>query len=235
MPAPASPQFRFLLRGSALFIVLLALWWWVLLGPMLAGLRVSTSVALWLLPGGRTASGVTIAPDGGWILRVPMPGFVARQDAVQKAYGRAPGAPPVNVRSFRLAIARRIPTFFTLSFPLFWALVLAGQQTRLWWRPLAVGTALLAILAQLQLLVYAVYSIQSTLHLAEADPAKTIWYAVEYLNVNVVPYAAPILIAPWLHPGLRAQIFPWGEAPETAPVPPAEADKPGRKRLRGPK
>src|SRR5580700_3270638 len=105
MRTRTSPQFRFLLRGSSLFIILLAVWWWLLLSPLLAGLRISTGAVLWLFPGGGSASGVTIAPDGGWILRVPIPEFVARKDAVQRAYGRAPGAPPVKVRSFRLAIS----------------------------------------------------------------------------------------------------------------------------------
>src|SRR5580692_985589 len=105
MRQPASPQLRFLLRGSGLFVVLLAVWWWLLLSPMLAGLRISTGVILWSMSGGAGTSGVFLQPDGDWLLRVPLPGFLAKQDAVQRAYGRKPGAPPVNVRSFRLTIA----------------------------------------------------------------------------------------------------------------------------------
>ncbi|HEX3744263.1 MAG TPA: hypothetical protein VHW09_10050 [Bryobacteraceae bacterium] len=218
MPARISPQLRFLLRGSGLFIVLLAAWWWLLLSPMMAGLRGSTRAVLWLLPGGRSASGVTVQPDGDWLLRVPLPQFLARQDAVQRAYGRRPGAPPVNVRSFQLVIADRIPTFFTLGFPLFWALVLAAPRSRHLWKVLAQGTALLAVLAQASLLLYMVYSIENTLRLATSALAVALWNGVEYLNVNVVPYAAPLLLAAWLHVELRAQIFLSGGEMEAAPA-----------------
>jgi len=233
MRTPTSPQLRFLLRGSSLLLVLLALWWWVLLSPMLAGLRLSTTAALWLLPGGRSASGVTVEPNGDWVLRVPIPQSVANGDAVQRAYGRAPGAPRALVRSFKLAIADRIPTFFTLGFPLFWALMLAGPRMPRLWRPMAGGTALLAVLAQLSLLLYTAYSIETTLQLATSAAAVTLWGATEYLNVNVVPYVAPMMIAPWLHSELRAQIFSWNPVatPESAPV--GEADKPRRGRYRG--
>jgi hypothetical protein len=223
---------RYLLRASGLFILLLAAWWWLLLSPMLAGLRVSTRAVLWLLPGGRSASGVTVEPDGDWSLRVPLPQFLARQDAVQRAYGRAPGALPVNVRSFRLVIGDRVPTFFTLGFPLFWALVLAGPRSRRLWRVLAAGTALLALLAQFSLLFYAWYSVETTLRLVTSPAASALWNAVEYLNMNVVPYVAPLLLAAWLHTELRARIFSWGAEPEPAATPAPETDKTRRGKYR---
>jgi len=232
MPSPASPQLRYLLRASGLFILLLAAWWWLLLSPMLAGLRVSTRGVLWLLPGGQSASGVTDEPNGDWLLRVPLPQFLARQDAVQRAYGRAPGTAPVNVRSFRLVIGDRVPTFFMLGFPLFWALVIAGPRSRRVWRVLAAGTALLALLAQLSLLVYAWYSIETTLRLVTSPTATALCNAVEYLNVNVVPYLAPLLLAAWLDTELRTQIFSWGGEAEPAAVPPPESEKTGRGKYR---
>ena len=232
MPKLASPQLRFLLRGSGLFFVLLAVWWWLLLSPMLAGLRVSTRAVLWLLPGGRSASGVTVEPDGDWLLRVPIPAFVAKLDAVQQAYGRPPGAPPVKIRSFQLVIGDRIPTFFTLGFPLFWALVLAAPRSPRWWRAWATGTALLALVAQLSLLVYAAFSITATLRVSTKGVAGALWGAVEYLNVNVAPYAAPLLLAVWLHPGLRAQLFSWTAEPEPAAAPAVGAGKSRRGKYR---
>jgi len=232
MRAPASPQGRFLLRASGLFIVLLAMWWWLLLTPMLAGLRLSTRVLVWVMPGGSSASGVMVQPDGDWLLRIPVPGFLARQDAVQRAYGRAPGAPPVNVRSFRLVIGERIPTFFTLGFPLFWALVPAAPRTGQMWRLLAVGTGVLAVLAQLSLLFYAAFSIETNLHLATSATASTIWSALEYLNLNVVPYVTPVLLAAWLHTELRAQIFSWSAEPEAASVVQEEKARRGRYRAK---
>src|SRR5256885_772864 len=71
-PAPQlmralEPQARFLLRGSALLIVLLTLWWFVLLGPM-----------LYLLKG---AAGAFVSIEetstGDWSLRVPLDKIVA--------------------------------------------------------------------------------------------------------------------------------------------------------------
>jgi hypothetical protein len=215
-----------------LFIVLLTVWWWLLLSPMLAGLRLSTRVLLWVMPGGSSASGVTVQPDSDWLLRIPLPGFLARQDAVQRAYGRAPGAPPVNIRSFRLVIGERIPTFFTLGFPLFWALVLAAPRSRRLWRVVAIGSALLALLAQLSLLFYAAFSIETNLHLATSAAASAIWSAVEYLNVNVAPYLAPVLLAAWLHTELRAQIFSRPAEPEPAPVVQEEKARRGKYRAR---
>src|ERR1022692_2586749 len=68
MRAPASPQARFLLRGSGLFIVLLAVWWWILLSPMLAGLRLSTRVVLWLGARGGAAPGGPGPPGRGRVV-----------------------------------------------------------------------------------------------------------------------------------------------------------------------
>jgi hypothetical protein len=234
MRAPASPQFRFLLRGSSLLLVMLALWWWVLLGPLLGGMRLSTGLVLRLLPGGSSAGSVTADAAGNWTLRVPMPASLSRRDPVQQAFGRAPSAPPVKVRSLMLTIGGRIPTFFTLSFPLFWALVLAAPRTRRLWRVVSGGTALLALLAQLSLLTYTAFTIETNLHLVTSDWASTLWGAAEYLNVNVVSYLAPFMIALWLHGELRAQIFSWDVA--TVPVPAAvttAADKSRRGRYRG--
>ncbi|HUB77155.1 MAG TPA: hypothetical protein VMB03_00095 [Bryobacteraceae bacterium] len=232
MAARVSPQLRYLLRASGLFILLLAAWWWLLLSPMLAGLRITTRAALWVLPGGRSASGVAVEPDGDWSLRVPLPQFLAKQERVQRAYGRVPGAPPVNVRSFRLIIGNRIPTFFTLGFPLFWTLVIAGPRSRRLWRVLGAGSALLAILAQLSLLLYAWYSVQATLGLQTSPTATAVWNAVEYLNVNVAPYAAPLFFAAWLDVELRAQIFSWGAEPEAVVSPTPEIEKTRRGKYR---
>jgi hypothetical protein len=230
MPKP-SPQLRFLLRGSVFFFAMLAVWWWLLLGPMLAGLRFTTAVALWLLPGGGTASAAAIEPSGDWLLRVPLPGFLAKQDKVQRAYGRKPGGPPVTVRAFRLDVGERVPKFFTLGFPLFWALVLAAPRSRRFWRVLAIGTALLALLTQLSLLLYVAYAIETTLRLAPPGLTAGLWRAAEYLNVNVAPYLAPLLLAAWLHTELRAQIFSFGADAMPAPAPAVE-EKARRPRVR---
>jgi len=227
MPASASPQFRFLLRASALLLLMLTLWWWLLLTPLLAGLRLSTILALRLLPGGAISSGITVAPNTDWIVQVPIPPSIAAKDAVQQTFGRAPGAPPVKVRSFKIVIARQIPTFFTLSLPLFWALALAAPRGPRFWHSLVIGTALLSALAMFSLLTYTAYSIGTNMRLIAGGLSATLWAAAEYLNVNVAPYVAPLLIALWLYNELRSEIFSAGPVPGPAPVP---AAKPHRRR-----
>jgi hypothetical protein len=175
-----------------------------------------------LLPGGASVGAATVEPYGGWTLRVPMPASLAEQDAVQRAFGRVRGAPPVKVQSFRLTIAERIPTFFTLSFPLFWALALAPPRIPRLWRVVAGGTALLALLALLSLLIYTAYTIETNLRLVTSDWAVTLWGALEYITVNVAPYLAPLVMAVWMHAGLRAQIFSL-DAPVPVPATPAPA------------
>jgi hypothetical protein len=63
--------------------------------------------------------------------------------------------------------------------------------------------------------------------------AVTLWGAAEYLNVNVAPYMAPLVIALWLHTELRTQILSWNPVPAPAPAIPVEAGKPRRGRYRG--
>lgn len=231
MRAPANPQVRFLLRASTLLLAMLAMWWWVLLPPMLAGLRLSTDVVLRLLTGGSSAASATVDDAGDWVLRVPVPASLMERETVQRAFGRAPGSPPVKVRSFKLATTKAIPTFFTLTFPLYWALTLAAPWFRRWWRAAVGGTALLAVVAELSLLLYTVFTIGSRMQLIGPN---SLWGAAEYLNINVVSYVTPFLLALWLHEELRAQIFSWDAPPAPAIADPAPAvDKPRRGRYRG--
>lgn len=227
MRAPASPQLRFLLRGSSLFIAMLALWWWVLLHPMLDGLQFTTGLALRLFPGGSSVAQVEVDSRGDWMLRVPVPASLVMGNS---APGSAPaGSPPVKYRPVRLTIAERVPTFFTLSFPLFWALVLAAPRSRRLPRALLGGTALLALLAVLSLLLYTAYTIGTNLSLIGAGLAASLFNAAEYLNLNVAPYVAPFFLALWLHPELRSQILTW----DVAPAPPAVAGVPEEPPRRG--
>ena len=65
----------------------------------------------------------------------------------------------------------------------------------------------------------------------------TLWRCAEYLNVNVAPYVAPLLLAAWLHAELRAQIFSWeaGTAPAPAVGTAIDEDKQKRGRYRAKK
>ena len=66
------PQTRFLLRGSALLIGLLTLWWFALLNPMLAVLQGSGGVLGGLILGGKNGELINENPSGDWTFCVPL-------------------------------------------------------------------------------------------------------------------------------------------------------------------
>src|SRR5271169_325162 len=145
MPARNSPQLRFLLRGSLLVVVMLAVWWMLLLDPLLGVLRVSTGLALHLVPGDGSTAQASADPVGNWVLKVPVPGFVQRSDAVQKMFD--PAVRPVPLPSLKLAISRDVPVLFSLVFPLFWAAALAAPFSRRTWKIFLAGTALVYLIS----------------------------------------------------------------------------------------
>jgi len=205
--APARPQFRFLLRGSILLVAMLALWWWILLDPLLAVLRFSADVAIRLYPGMGWTSHVTVDRSGNWSMEVPLPEAVWREPQVQALFGPAAAGRPVRVRRLRFAPEARIPPRFTLGFPLYWAILLAAPRSRHLWRVLLAGTALLWLLALVGLFLYAANTIAAELHIIANDFPGFLLSAAEYLNLNVAPYLAPLLIALALHQELRSMVL----------------------------
>jgi hypothetical protein len=204
MLAPISPQFRFLLRGSLLVAVMLTVWWMFLLDPLLDALRISTGLALHLAPGNGAMAHAIDDASGNWVLEVPIPAFVQRSDAVQKMFD--PAIRPVRLPSLKLAISRDVPVLFSLVFPLFWAAALAAPLTRRTPKILLAGTALVYLISVGSVVLYSVYMIDRNLTYT-TGAANTVLNFFEYLNMYVVPYAAPLLIALVLDSNLRAQIF----------------------------
>jgi hypothetical protein len=82
---PRSPQFRFLGHALLWFTVALAIWWMLLLNPMLSALRSFSELFLRFLPGGGVAQ-ITIQPDGNWLLRMPLPEAIGKLDSTQKIF-----------------------------------------------------------------------------------------------------------------------------------------------------
>src|SRR6185436_18027812 len=118
------PQTQFLLRGSALLIALLSLWWFVLLNPM-----------LYVLQGGASLFGRQIqeTPSGDWTFRVPLEMIIPA----------SPGQAAQQVHSIDFDMPRTDIIAFTFSLPVFWAIVLAAPGLRRNLRPLATGTAIM--------------------------------------------------------------------------------------------
>jgi hypothetical protein len=220
-----SDPLRFLLRALAFLALMLVLWWLVLLNPLLAGLRLSAELTLRLLPGGSSVSHVTIGPDRNWTFQVPAPAAVVNQERTQQMLGAAAaGSGRIKIRSMKVEGAARYPILFTVSLPLYWAILLAGPG----WRrrlPLrmACGTAVLALFSLLSIAVYAVRLVGGYFQLTTQGLPGFLTDSAMYLAVGVVPYLAPVLVALTLDEELRGLILAGDAEPAAEPVAAASA------------
>ena len=213
-----SDPLRFLLRALVFLALMLALWWLVLLNPLLAGLRLSAELTLRLLPGGSSVSHVTIGPDRNWTFQVPAPAAVVNQERTQQMLGAAAGSGRMKIRSMRVEGAARYPILFTVSLPLYWAIMLAAPGRRRLSR-MASGTAVLAILAFLSIAVYAIRLVGGYFQLTTEGLSGVLTDSAMYLAVGVVPYLGPVLIALSLDGELRGLILAGQAVPAAAAVP----------------
>jgi hypothetical protein len=186
-------QTRFLLRGSALLICLLTLWWLVLLGPM-----------LYLLKG---AAGVLLLIEenssGGWTLRVPL----------EKTLPRTPQQPLArHIRSIDFDMSRGDAITFTFSLPVYWGIMLAAPRVRRNLRPLLLGTIVMSAVEIALLLGFAELTALGAVSQLTGTGDGTQWIRQVgvYLVVNVLPYAVPFVVALSLHRELRNEVFPVG-------------------------
>jgi hypothetical protein len=213
-----SDPVRFLLRALVLLAVMLVLWWLVLLNPLLAGLRLSTELTLRLLPGASSVSHVTIGPDRNWTFQVPAPAAVVNQESTQQMLGAAAGSGHIRIRSMKVEGAARYPILFTVSLPLYWAIMLAAPGRRRILR-VASGTAVLAIFALLSIAVYAIRLVGGYFQLATEGLPGFMMNSAMYLAVGVVPYLGPVLVALSFDGELRDLILSGQAAPAAAAVP----------------
>jgi len=213
------PHARFLVRALCALAVTLALWWMLLLDPLLEGFRVLTKAALHLLPGDASTADATISPGGDWVLRMPVPSWVARMESTQRLFGRvSPDAPLVKVRSVKVPVEGRFPTMFTVSLPFFWALWAAAPRGRHWVRGALIGTVALAILGALSIILYSVHKASDILHATPTGFAGFLLSTGLFLTGDVIPFAGPVLAALLLNEGLQQFVFE-GLAPSPQPVP----------------
>jgi hypothetical protein len=219
MPA-VKPQTRFLLRGSALLISLLIVWWFFLVNPLLFFLRGALEVSGSLFYGSAVARElVTETPSGDWSFRVPM------EIVLPPSPEHPTGA---QVHSIEFDMPRSDVTAFTFSLPVFWAIVLAapGIRRALW--PLIQGTVLVTILEIVLVVCFvqiSAHKVAAQFYPPQGQAASWLLRFGEYMVVNVIPYAAPFLIAIALHRELRWQMFRWESAAAEIPPP-----KPGASR-----
>ncbi len=189
MPA-LKPQARFLLRGSALLVALLALWWFVLLGPMLSLLK------------GAAGGFLLIAenPSGDWTVRVPL----------ERTLPATPERPAQQIHSVDFDIRRSDVVSFTFSLPVFWAIILAAPGVRRCLRPLLLGTLLMCAVELVLLVIFAQITARNAVSQLDGAPdagGKWVRHLGEYLIVSVLPYAVPFVVALSLHRELRGEIL----------------------------
>jgi hypothetical protein len=211
-----SDPLRFLLRALVFLALMLALWWLVLLNPLLAGLRLSAELTLRLLPGGSSVSHVTIGPDRNWTFQVPAPAAVVNQERTQQMLAAsAGGSGRIKIRSIKVEGAGRFPVLFTVSLPLYWAILLAAPGRRRLLR-ISCGTAVLAAFALLSIAVYAIRLVGGYFHLAMEGLPGFLMDSAAYLATGVVPYFGPVLVALSLNGELRGLILTGEVAPAAA-------------------
>jgi hypothetical protein len=203
MPQVKAPT-RFLLRGSALLIGLLTLWWFVLLDPMLTALRGVGDIAASLAFGGNSSEFMREDSSRNWTFRVPTKIIVPASRVVPS---------PQQINSIDFDVARTDVISFTFSLPVFWAVVLAAPGWRRNLRPFLAGTGLIALIELILLLTFAATSAHKAAAAILSKPmgAFETWLLgfTDYLTILVVPYLAPIVVAFAVHRELRSDVFGW--------------------------
>ncbi|HLH41043.1 MAG TPA: hypothetical protein VKX39_17970 [Bryobacteraceae bacterium] len=177
-------------------IAMLAFWWLALRPPLLFLLRGVEPFALMLASGG--GASIAVEDSGDWSFRVPV-------EDVHQQDGKL-----VKVHSVEFTIPLEDVTLFTFSWPVFWAVMMAAPDLKANGRALLAGTAILAVVEPILLLMFV--QIDTRAVLAQWHPENKTGLAAwlreygTYLNNNVMPFLAPIALAVALHPGLRSLI-----------------------------
>lgn len=179
------PLWRSLILFGILLSAALALWRLVLLKPLLALSRDVVDISFSLLVGVSSAGYVTVDSGGDWIVHDPL---------------RFPEP--------RIAVALEGLQCFSMCLPIFWALALAARPGQRLWRVLGLGTLLLVVVSQLSLVLFLVYDANPSFGMVSAPWAVFLLHVAGYCTLNVVPYAAPLMMVMWLDRNLRAQVFP---------------------------
>lgn len=185
------PQTRFLLRASLLIVGLLAIWWFLLQGPMVQALKLAAGAVLQIQE----------TSAGDWTLQV----------ALERTMPATPQQPAQQVHSIEFDIKHSDLIAFTFSLPVYWAIILAAPDPRRNLRALMLGTAWMAAVELAMFYVFVQISARNALsQLGGADDALSQWgrHLGEYLIVTVLPYLMPFFLAFSLHPGLRTEILP---------------------------
>lgn len=190
---------KLFLRGSLLLIGMLTLWWLVLRTPMLAMLRISEDATLRLM-GANPGDPISVEPSGDWTFRVPVapPASVGRSDAA-------------SIGSIEFSISRSDLVLFTFSLPVYCAIALIAPLSRSSWRALLWGAGIVMIIQVFSLLGFIEITAHSVLaQMEHAAPGEGKWLGGfgNYLLTQVIPFAAPVVVAVISHRDLYSKVFP---------------------------
>lgn len=212
MPQLKAPT-CFLLRGSALLIGLLTLWWLILLDPMLFALQGVGNIAARLVLGGKSGEFMRENGSRNWTFRVPKKIIVQSSPVMRTRQ---------QIDSIDFDVARTDVIGFTFSLPVFWAVVLAAPGWRRNLRPLLAGTGLTVLIELILLLTFAATSAQKAAAAILSTPtgAFETWLLSfsDYLTVMAVPYLAPVVVAFAVHHELRRSVFGWTQRDKQPPA-----------------
>ncbi len=160
------PRFRFLVRASLLFLVLLVVWWFVFLKPVMVVMQYATRVELSAL-----FSSVLSNENGGWdLIGVPEGGA-----------------------SFRYHLGAEVLNQLAAGLPLFWALILAARWNSDSWRVFIRGT--LALLLWINFSALFQCRLEVVMLTAPPGILKEKLFMVSTVHVWFVSTVLPILLA----------------------------------------
>ncbi|HLK49794.1 MAG TPA: exosortase H-associated membrane protein [Bryobacteraceae bacterium] len=191
-----SPHVNFLVRASAALILLSAVWWFILLDPLVSGLREITKFVGNLVFERASCELVRETAAGNWDVCVPIDGVHASR------------------KSIEFELARSGPIAFTFGLPVCLAMLLAAPQSRRAWRTLVTGTSVTALLETLLLSLFLVtyaHAVEAQPDLARNAAKKWFFDVAQYLELNVGPALAPFLVAVWLNRDLLWHALGRGE------------------------
>lgn len=192
---------RFLLRGSLLVTGMLTLWWLALQTPLLAVLRLSEDLTLRLVHSG-SANPISVEASGDWTFWVPV-----------EPSQPSPAAYPAGINSIEFSMSRSDLVLFTFSLPMYCAIALAAPLARSSLRALISGAAIVTIIEILSMLGFieiTAHSVLLQMLSPTADTSRWPSHFANYLLTQVIPFAAPVLVAVASRRELRSCVIPHG-------------------------
>jgi hypothetical protein len=192
---PADPR-RFLLRASALLILMLSVWWFGLQSALSLGMLTATNVLFGLI----SDAAIVSKPSGDWDFHVPV------SDSPPAVLRRI-GATRIDSLDFTVS-AWDVATF-TVGLPIYWAVALAIEvRPRI--RALLAGSLAQVAIGVVSIAVFAQVNAYNVLARIRPDATAVSQWGREltyYLVTTVVPYVSPLIVAVFLHPDLAGQIL----------------------------